>query len=90
MSITIGDQTVLDLAALAGRMGWSNREVAAAENRRSRRRRAAGKATARDLPEPDGSLGREPYWLEATIQEWERHRPGQGTGGGRPSHRSTS
>lgn len=36
------------------------------------------------FPEPDGRLGRTPWWWPATIDTWQKGRPGQGRGGGRP------
>lgn len=42
------------------------------------------------FPEPDGKLGAAPYWepgRDEEIRKWAATRPGQGVGGGRPSHR---
>ena len=39
------------------------------------------------FPEPDGRLGRTPWWKPATIDDWQKGRPGQGRGGGRPRKR---
>lgn len=36
------------------------------------------------LPPPDGRLGRTPWWKRGTITAWQKTRPGQGAGGGRP------
>lgn len=36
------------------------------------------------LPEPDGHLGRTPWWQPETIEQWQAQRPGRGVGGGRP------
>lgn len=36
------------------------------------------------MPQPDGHLGRTPYWHRRTIHDWLATRPGQGKGGGRP------
>ena len=41
------------------------------------------------FPEPDGRLGRTPWWLPATIDTWQEGRPGQGRGGGRPRKTSS-
>ena len=37
-----------------------------------------------DGPQPDGHLGRTPWWSQTTIDTWKAARPGQGVGGGRP------
>ena len=42
------------------------------------------------FPEPDGRLGRTPWWWPATIDTWQKGRPGQGRGGGRPRKRPLS
>jgi len=36
------------------------------------------------FPQPDGYLGRTPWWWSDTIDEWAAARPGRGVGGGRP------
>lgn len=36
------------------------------------------------FPEPDGVLGRTPWWSRATIDAWVAARPGKGAGAGRP------
>ncbi|GGM77096.1 hypothetical protein GCM10012275_54660 [Longimycelium tulufanense] len=59
--------------------------------RRARANREAGTPKPGDLPEPDGwtGRGRGPWWWPATIIRWDAYdRPGQGTGGGRPAHRT--
>ncbi len=38
-------------------------------------------------PQPDGRLGRTPWWTRSTIDAWLAARPGQGKGGGRPRKR---
>lgn len=46
-----------------------------------------GRYANHPFPAPDGYVGRGPWWRrerEAEIREWERARPGQGAGGGRP------
>lgn len=56
---------------------------------RAKRHRAAGRPRPGDLPEPDATFGRTPVWLVDTIERWRSEvRPGQGVGGGRPSHRT--
>lgn len=30
------------------------------------------------FPEPDGTLGRTPWWRQETIEAWQAGRPGQG------------
>ncbi|HEY8590206.1 MAG TPA: transcriptional regulator [Naasia sp.] len=63
---------LLTLDEVAARYGWT---IATA-----RQYRASGV-----LPPPDAVFGRTPVWLPATLDVWERDRPGQGAGGGRPS-----
>lgn len=49
-----------------------------------------GRYAAHPFPEPDGHIGISPFWLperDEEIREWAAKRPGQGAGGGRPSHR---
>lgn len=44
-------------------------------------------ADTHPFPAPDGTIGRSPYWLpdrEQEIRDWDKSRPGQGSGGGRP------
>ena len=36
-------------------------------------------------PQPDGRLGITPWWRESTVRRWQKSRPGQGAGGGRPN-----
>lgn len=36
------------------------------------------------FPAPDLVLSGRPGWLQVTIEEWIKHRPGRGVGGGRP------
>lgn len=36
------------------------------------------------FPDPDGRLGRSPWWWSTTIDKWVKGRPGQGAGAGRP------
>lgn len=49
----------------------------------SRKNRAAGTPTVKDMPEPDSTFGQSPAWKETTIDAWIARRPGKGTGGGR-------
>ncbi|MFJ2266701.1 helix-turn-helix transcriptional regulator [Streptomyces sp. NPDC087849] len=39
-----------------------------------------------DLPDPS-YVGRTPVWQPSVIEEWIRHRPGRGSGGGRHASR---
>jgi hypothetical protein len=36
------------------------------------------------FPEPDGHIGRSPWWWSDRIDEWAASRPGRGAGAGRP------
>jgi hypothetical protein len=43
------------------------------------------------FPEPDGYIGRGPWWYKERADEftaWMQSRPGRGKGGGRPAHKS--
>lgn len=49
-----------------------------------------GRYVADPFPEPDRTIARSPVWLAERADEikaWNARRPGQGSGGGRPSHR---
>lgn len=46
-----------------------------------------GRYEKHPFPEPDGRIGRAPWWLPSradAIRKWDVERPGQGAGGGRP------
>lgn len=48
-------------------------------------------AERRGLPKEDRMYGRTPVWKPQTIIKWQQEqRPGQGAGGGRPTHRRHS
>ena len=82
---------ILDIAALGVIIGrcrpdeqWLMPNTVNAYIRDSRN---GGRYSDIPFPEPDGHLGRKPYWDPARIHEiqaWARSRPGQGVGGGRP------
>lgn len=76
----------LTLPQIAERMNWTVKTARTMQNR-ANRRRAAGQSRPGDLPKEDHRLGRVPLWLNTTIDQWERDRPGQGAGGG-PKPRS--
>jgi hypothetical protein len=40
------------------------------------------------VPEPDGYLGRTPWWRRATVEEWLKSRPRRGQRGPAVTHRS--
>ncbi len=43
------------------------------------------------FPKPDRTIARSPVWLASRsdeIKAWNARRPGQGAGGGKPSHRT--
>lgn len=63
----------LTVAGVAARLGVQRRTVEAYRHH-----------TQYGFPEPDGRLGRTPWWKPATIDAWQKGRPGQGRGGGRP------
>lgn len=82
--VPMPETRVLDLAALAERQDWTITS-ARTLHKRAQRRRREDKARPGDLPPPDGHAGRAPWWFETTIVDWEKRRPGQGIGGGRPA-----
>ncbi|QDQ97972.1 hypothetical protein [Tomitella fengzijianii] len=84
----MGDDELLDLTALAERVGWT-RGTAGAFHRASAKRRRDGTVKAGDLPEPDLVLSRVPAWHTSTIEQWEATRPGRGRGA-RPGRRKNS
>lgn len=47
--------------------------------------RKASRQDASAFPEPDGYLGRTPWWRPSTIMTWSDARPGSSTGVGRPA-----
>ena len=63
----------LTVAGVAARLGVQRRTVEAYRHH-----------IQYGFPEPDGRLGRTPWWKPATIDAWQKARPGQGRGGGRP------
>ncbi|WP_128381246.1 helix-turn-helix transcriptional regulator [Streptomyces cavernae] len=44
---------------------------------RAKRKRENGKATEKDLPEPDRMFGRTPAWKRSTIDRWRQARAGE-------------
>jgi len=49
--------------------------------------RGEGRYADHPFPQPDGYIGRGPWWhlgREKDIRTWAAARPGQGAGGGRP------
>jgi predicted DNA-binding transcriptional regulator AlpA len=36
------------------------------------------RAAGRNFPEPDGVIGKSPWWWESTITAWQKTRPGRG------------
>lgn len=83
--VPMPETRVLDLATLANRQDWTL-TTARTLHKRALRRRRENQPRPGDLPPPDGHAGRSPWWLETTIEEWEKRRPGRGAGGGRPPH----
>jgi hypothetical protein len=71
----------LTLPEIANRQGWSLKTARNRQHEANQRRRS-GDSRPGDLPEPDHHVGRTPVWLEATIEAWEKGRPGRGAGGG--------
>lgn len=76
-------KNVLDLRAIADRCGLTYSTVQGYHTLAKRRRRE-GTSRRGDLPEPDDHIGGHPMWYVETIEKWEKERPGQGAGGGRP------
>jgi predicted DNA-binding transcriptional regulator AlpA len=67
--------TQLDQTAVAARLGVTRATI---QRYRSADRGKYG------FPEPDGMIGRTPWWKPETIDAWAANRPGKGAGGGRP------
>lgn len=84
--VLMGGSKYLDIAALAARMGWTEDSTRTLHARATKRRRE-NDVRPGDLPAPDEVFGRSPVWLWETIDEFEKSRPGQGAGGGRPYRR---
>lgn len=61
----VSEDVQLDLASAATRLGLTEKTL--------RRYRLDGR-----LPEPDGVLGRSPWWWASTIDVWQASRPGRG------------
>jgi predicted DNA-binding transcriptional regulator AlpA len=59
----------LDRKAVAELLGISAATVSRMLNDRSNRNRY-------DFPEPDGRIGRSPWWWSTTIMQWRKKRPG--------------
>lgn len=77
----------LDLRALASRLGVTH-ETVSTYHTKAEAHRKAGTPQPGDLPEPDLRVAGHPAWKLEAIIRWERTRPGQGKGGGRPWERS--
>lgn len=76
----------LDMHAVADRLGLSYKTIRGYHTKASRRRREQDSRPG-DFPAPDAIYGGSPVWEPATVDAWLARRPGQGAGGGRPSHR---
>lgn len=53
--------------------------------------KAGGRYANDPFPTPDDTIARTPVWLKERVDEikaWNARRPGQGRGGGQPSHRT--
>jgi hypothetical protein len=76
-------RTTADLAAMLGVKAATIRHYRADS-------RPRGRYAQHPFPQPDGHLGKTPYWdpgRDDEIRAWAATRPGQGVGGGRPAHR---
>lgn len=56
---------IMDTVAIAAMMGIKSRSV-------------TQYVANRKAPEPDGYIGRSPWWYEATVTTWIESRPGSG------------
>lgn len=92
----MGMMRIEDVAARIGVSYWSVRKYHQ-HAQTARRNREPPKPGA--FPPPDERIGDQgshgpdepggiPLWKEETINEWIRHRPGQGAGGGRKKTRT--
>lgn len=55
--------------------------------------KTGGRYASDPFPAPDRTIARTPVWLAERADEikaWNSRRPGQGSGGGKPSHRPSS
>lgn len=84
-----GKPPVLTIAEVAALLGPSIKPKTVSqylsESRPKKGRK--GRYEEHPFPEPDGRIGRAPWWLpsrETEILTWAAERPGQGVGGGRP------
>ncbi len=78
--------TTADLAELLGVKPATIRHYRAASL-------PGGRSAAPPFPAPDDRLGNAPAWSadrKREILDWAANRPGQGAGGGRPTHRKAS
>ena len=71
----MGGRVQLDTVGVGERLGISAVSV---------RRYMVADRDKYSFPQPDGYLGRTPWWWSDTIDGWAAARPGRGVGGGRP------
>ena len=72
---------LLDMRAIADRLGVKEKSVRHYHAMAERRRREDNPKPG-DMPPPDDRFGRTPVWKASTIRRWEAARPGRGVGGG--------
>jgi len=83
------DNLPLDTAAVGALLGLTTATITkyiSASKRPDRR------YSHHPFPIQDGFISGAPYWFPSRINEiltWAKNRPGQGSGGGRPSHKHT-
>ncbi len=78
---------VLNRAAVAALLGLKPKSISTYLTES----REGGRYEKHPFPQPDGTIGRAPWWHPSRreeLLEWAAARPGQGAGGGRP--RTTS
>lgn len=77
MKATMTERRQLDRAAVAALLGVEPGTIT----------RYRDPNRGENFPEPDGFVGRSPWWWSDRIEAWRDARPGRGAGGGRPWHR---
>jgi hypothetical protein len=68
----------IDRAQVAKLCGFTDAGHVSKYVLRGRRARARGEVGLHLFPEPDGLMGRSPWWWESTIDRYMTHRRGRG------------
>lgn len=76
--IRMGEGDLMDLAAIAARLGVQV-NTAQVYHKRAVRNRREGTEKPWDMPEPDAVFGRTPAWRRSSVEAWIAARPGTNT-----------